>query len=64
MDVTTVFSKIYQAEELNNTKTQVLTCFLTTKFDKSATNLTEALIWLGIGQVHTEKISLCVKILY
>ena len=50
MDTTTIFSKIYQAGELNTAKTAVPTRFLT-RYDKSATNLKEATLWLGIGQV-------------
>ncbi|KAF2626047.1 extracellular solute-binding protein family 1 [Macroventuria anomochaeta] len=50
MDVTTIFAKIYQAGELNTAKTAVPTRFLT-RYDKSATNLKESTLWLGIGQV-------------
>ncbi|XPS71045.1 hypothetical protein M3J09_003231 [Ascochyta lentis] len=50
MDATTIFAKIYQAGELNAAKTVVPTRFLT-RYDKSATNLKEAQLWLGIGQV-------------
>ncbi|KAF1916716.1 extracellular solute-binding protein family 1 [Ampelomyces quisqualis] len=50
MDATTIFAKIYQAGELNNAKTAVPTRFLT-RYDKSATNLKESYLWLGIGQV-------------
>jgi ABC-type tungstate transport system permease subunit len=51
MDASTIFAKIYQAGELNNAKTAVPTRFLT-RYDKSATNLKESLLWLGIGQVN------------
>lgn len=50
MDVTTIFAKIYQAGELNTAKTAIPTRFLT-RYDKSATNLKEAQLWIGIGQV-------------
>ncbi|KAF3000680.1 hypothetical protein E8E13_001525 [Curvularia kusanoi] len=50
MTATTIFAKIYQAGELNNAKTAVPTRFLT-RYDKSATNLKESTLWLGIGQV-------------
>ncbi|KAH7398726.1 extracellular solute-binding protein family 1 [Phaeosphaeria sp. MPI-PUGE-AT-0046c] len=50
MDATTIFAKIYQAGELNTAKTAVPTRFLT-RYDKSATNLKESSLWLGIGQV-------------
>jgi ABC-type tungstate transport system permease subunit len=50
MDVSTILAKIYQAGELNTAKTEIPTKFLS-KFDKSATNLKESTLWLGIGQV-------------
>ncbi|KAF1365619.1 hypothetical protein EJ07DRAFT_150133 [Lizonia empirigonia] len=50
MDATTIFADIYQAGELNTAKTAVPTRFLT-RYDKSATNLKESQLWLGIGQV-------------
>lgn len=50
MDATTIFAKIYQAGELNTAKTSVPTRFLS-RYDKSATNLKESTLWLGIGQV-------------
>jgi ABC-type tungstate transport system permease subunit len=50
MDVLTIFAKIYQAGELNTAKTEIPTRFLT-RYDKSATNLKESTLWLGIGQV-------------
>lgn len=50
MDATTIFANIYQSGELNTAKTAVPTRFLT-RYDKSATNLKESQLWLGIGQV-------------
>ncbi|KAF1934420.1 uncharacterized protein M421DRAFT_415451 [Didymella exigua CBS 183.55] len=50
MSTTTIFAKIYQAGELNTARTPVPTRFLT-RYDKSATNLKESTLWLGIGQV-------------
>jgi ABC-type tungstate transport system permease subunit len=50
MDVTAIFAKIYQAGELNSAKTEIPTKFMS-RFDKSATNLKESTLWLGIGQV-------------
>lgn len=50
MNATTIFAKIYQAGELNTAKTAIPTRFLT-RYDKSATNLKESTLWLGIGQV-------------
>lgn len=50
MSANTIFAKIYQAGELNTAKTPVPTRFLT-RYDKSATNLKESTLWLGIGQV-------------
>jgi ABC-type tungstate transport system permease subunit len=50
MDVTNIFAKIYQAGELNTAKTEIPTRFLS-RYDKSATNLKESYLWLGIGQV-------------
>jgi ABC-type tungstate transport system permease subunit len=50
MSVSSIFAKIYQAGELNTAKTEVPTRFLS-RYDKSATNLKESTLWLGIGQV-------------
>jgi ABC-type tungstate transport system permease subunit len=50
MSAPTILAKIYQAGELNNAKTEVPTRFLS-RYDKSATNLKESTLWLGIGQV-------------
>ncbi|KAH6619913.1 extracellular solute-binding protein family 1 [Boeremia exigua] len=50
MSVTSIFAKIYQTGELNNARTVIPTRFLT-RYDKSATNLKESTLWLGIGQV-------------
>ncbi|KAJ8115989.1 hypothetical protein OPT61_g2491 [Boeremia exigua] len=48
--VTSIFAKIYQTGKLNTARTAIPTRFLT-RYDKSATNLKEATLWLGIGQV-------------
>lgn len=50
MSAPTILAKIYQAGELNTAKTEVPTRFLS-RHDKSATNLKESTLWLGIGQV-------------
>lgn len=50
MSATSIFAKIYQAGELNTAKTAIPTRFLT-RYDKSATNLKESNLWVGIGQV-------------
>lgn len=50
MSANTIFVKIYQAGKLNTAKTPVPTRFLM-RYDKSATNLKESTLWLGIGQV-------------
>lgn len=49
MTVTMMLSKIYQAGELNTARTEIPTRFLT-RYDKSATNMKESTLWLGIGQ--------------
>jgi ABC-type tungstate transport system permease subunit len=50
MDVTTIFARLFQSADLNNATTPVPTRFLS-RYDKSATNLKESQLWLGIGQV-------------
>lgn len=48
-DIQTMFSKIFDAAENKVTKPPVR--FLS-RYDKSATNIKESLLWAGIGQVH------------
>jgi ABC-type tungstate transport system permease subunit len=50
MSVSSIFARIYQAGELNTAKTEVPTRFLS-RYEKSATNMKESTLWLGIGQV-------------
>ncbi|KAH8722388.1 extracellular solute-binding protein family 1 [Phaeosphaeriaceae sp. PMI808] len=50
MDVTTIFAYLFQSADRNNATTPVPTRFLS-RYDKSATNLKESQLWLGIGQV-------------
>jgi ABC-type tungstate transport system permease subunit len=50
MSVAILFANLFQAAELNNATTPVPTRFLS-RYDKSATNLKDSQLWLGIGQV-------------
>lgn len=50
LDANIIFAKLFQQAELNNASTSVPTRFLS-RYDKSATNLKESELWLGIGQV-------------
>ncbi|KAK6540666.1 hypothetical protein TWF694_008059 [Orbilia ellipsospora] len=49
-DIYTTFSNIYAAAQKNNASQAVPTRFLS-RFDKSATNIKESQLWIGIGQV-------------
>jgi ABC-type tungstate transport system permease subunit len=51
MSVAILFANLFQAADLNNATTPVPTRFLS-RYDKSATNLKESQLWLGIGQVR------------
>ncbi|KAH7384012.1 extracellular solute-binding protein family 1 [Pyrenochaeta sp. MPI-SDFR-AT-0127] len=50
LDARSIFAELFRAADLNNATTPVPTRFLS-RFDKSATNLKESELWLGIGQV-------------
>ncbi|KAF2185667.1 extracellular solute-binding protein family 1 [Zopfia rhizophila CBS 207.26] len=50
MDVLTLFANMFQAADRNSANTTIPTRFLS-RYDKSATNIKESQLWLGIGQV-------------
>ncbi|PVH99339.1 extracellular solute-binding protein family 1 [Periconia macrospinosa] len=50
MDILTLFANLFQAADRNSVNTTVPTRFLS-RYDKSATNIKESQLWLGIGQV-------------
>ncbi|EPS35590.1 hypothetical protein H072_10988 [Dactylellina haptotyla CBS 200.50] len=49
-DILTIFSDIYEAAQANTANATVPTRFLS-RYDKSATNIKESQLWIGIGQV-------------
>ncbi|KAK6519288.1 hypothetical protein TWF281_003123 [Arthrobotrys megalospora] len=49
-DILTIFSNIYKAAQNNPANATVPTRFLS-RYDKSATNIKESQLWIGIGQV-------------
>ncbi|KAF3905912.1 hypothetical protein ABW21_db0200328 [Orbilia brochopaga] len=49
-DILTIFSDIYEAAVTNQANATVPTRFLS-RYDKSATNIKESQLWIGIGQV-------------
>jgi ABC-type tungstate transport system permease subunit len=49
-DVDTIMSTLHQSAEKNAANTTIPTRFLS-RYDKSATNIKESQLWLGIGQV-------------
>ncbi|RVD86035.1 uncharacterized protein DFL_004329 [Arthrobotrys flagrans] len=50
LDILTIFSNIYKAAQNNKVTDPVQTRFLS-RYDKSATNIKESQMWVGIGQV-------------
>ncbi|KAK6358734.1 hypothetical protein TWF730_008057 [Orbilia blumenaviensis] len=49
-DILTIFSNIHKAAQKNKVTDRVQTRFLS-RYDKSATNIKESQMWIGIGQV-------------
>lgn len=52
-DALTIVAKIFQAADKNSANTTLPTRWLS-RYDKSATNIKESSLWLGIGQVRID----------
>ena len=60
-DTKTIFSKLHAAAEAGNTDPPVR--FLS-RFDKSATNIKDSLLWINIGQVLRSPFSFSFLLLF
>jgi ABC-type tungstate transport system permease subunit len=58
-DVPSIMASIFQSAEKNNASTAIPTRWLT-RYDKSATNIKESQLWLGIGQARNNRATTCV----